>query len=173
MNHLPSGEPRMDELPAGVLAEVSEDARAVVCRWWADLTDKQRRQLLTAWDEQRETAFFSPLRGDTEAGVPVVIGGKFVPAENPFISPEWHADYFEYLLKNPELLVNEKQVFILGGVCTAHPEARAALEAGGIPAGFTCPRANVDCPMRKWLDRAPGCSLMLTGPVIGSGCKRG
>ena len=153
----------MDEMPADVLGRVAEDARAVVCRWWADLTDKQRGQLVAEWDERREMVFFTPEPGDCWEMLPVVIGGRFIPKEQPLVSPEWHADYFEYLLKYPELLVNApaERVFALG--CTAHPEARAALKAGCIPAGFTCPLANSECPMRKLLARAPGQSLVLTG----------
>ena len=50
----------MDELPADVLARVSEDAQAVVSRLWANLTDKQRGHLVAERDERRESQFFAP-----------------------------------------------------------------------------------------------------------------
>jgi hypothetical protein len=39
---------------------------------------------------------------------------------------------------------------------TAHPEARAALAAGRIPAEFRCPLRRAACPLR---DQAPGCDV--------------
>ena len=144
----------MDEVPADILARIADDARPVVRRWWAGLTAADRQAAVAAWDDEAQDRFFAPESGDSEP-IPVVLGGRFVPAEQPLVGPEWHADYFEYLLKYPELLLCEKPYFPIGGVCTAHPEARAALAAGCIPAGFQCPLASAECPMRRLLDKRP------------------
>lgn len=157
----------MDELPARILSRIADDARPVVQRWWASLTPTAREDSLTDRDERRETGVFAPQEGDRWEQVPVVIGGRFVPAEHSqLVGPEWHADYFDYLLKYPELLLNEKREIRTGGVCTAHPEARATLAAGCIPAGFVCPLGSDECPMRKLLSQRPNQTLQLTPPSI-------
>lgn len=155
----------MEELPAYILERISEDARPVVLRWWTDLTSPQRQTALGDWDQRRDKNFFTPQSGDGEEQIPVVIGGRFVPAEQPLLNSEWRGDYFEYLLKNPELLLTQElhRTFHL---CRAHPEARAALAAGYIPAGFTCPFDSADCPMRRILAESPGDSFQLIGPII-------
>jgi hypothetical protein len=132
------------------------------------LSERERQDLLATWDERQESAFFTPEAPDTWDELPVVIGGRFIPAENPFIAPEWHADYFEYLLKYPELMLMEKPTRPLALGCIAHPEARETLRSGCIPAGFTCPLENADCPMRQLLAREPGHSFQLVGPVVGN-----
>lgn len=154
----------MDELPADLLARIAAEARPAVERWWAGLSADDRRDALAAWDEAARDRFFAP-SPDALGPVPVVIGGRFVPAEQPLVGAEWHADYFEYLLKYPELLlVNEVQLRTFHIGCTAHPEARAALAAGCIPAGFVCPLGSTDCPMRRMLAESPGQSIQLVGP---------
>ncbi|WP_020475448.1 BTB/POZ domain-containing protein [Zavarzinella formosa] len=157
----------MDEFPAEMMARISEQARPVVWRWWDGLTPAEREEAVADWDERREAGFFAPLPGDCWDQIPVVIGGRFVPAEqSQLVGPEWHADYFEYLLSYPELLLNEKRPLRTFGICTAHPEARSALASGCIPAGFVCPLASAECPMRRLLAGSPGQSLCLTGPVM-------
>ena len=155
----------MDELPADIWLRIAADARPVVCRWWSGLTDAERADAVAAWDEERQAAFFTPETGDIEP-LPVVIGGRFVPAEHPeLVGSEWQADYFEYLLKYPELLLPPPEYHI-GGVCTAHPEARAVLASGCIPAGFVCPLSSAECPMRPLLAKRPNQALHLTRPAV-------
>lgn len=156
-----------DELPSDILARIPADALPAVRQWWADMTPPARRFALTAWDPRREDSFFDPADGDDWDQIPVVIGGRFVPPEQPLVGPEWHADYFEYLLKYPELLLDHEPFTPIGGACTTHPEARAALASGCVPAGFACPLGLAECPLRRLLDREPGRSLRLSGPVLG------
>jgi hypothetical protein len=146
----------VDEVPADILARVGDDALPAVRRWWTDLSAADRQAAVVAWDDEARDRFFAPLADDTLEQLPVVIGGRFVPAEqSQLVGPEWHADYFEYLLKYPELLLCELPYYPVMGVCTAHPEARAVLAAGCIPAGFVCPLSSVECPMRQLLAKTP------------------
>lgn len=154
----------MDELPAEILGLVADDARRVVQRWWPNLSAAERGEMLTAWDEEQEEAFFSPASDDTPDRLPIVIGGRFIPAEEPLVDPEWHEDYFECLLNHPELLLAEQPYIRLGGVCTTHEKARAALLSGVIPTSFECPLGLAECPMRRLLAKAPRHSSLLTGP---------
>ena len=157
----------MEELPAEILERISDSALPIVRLWWESLTSDQRHAAISDWDSQQEQQFFTPQSGDDSEQLPVVIGGRFVPPEQPLFATEWHADYFEYLLKYPELLLIKdpiRRTFHLG--CRAHPDARAALAAGRIPAGFTCPFDSADCPMRRILAESPGDTFQLTGPVL-------
>jgi hypothetical protein len=64
-------------------------------------------------------------------------------------------DFYEYLV-NHEVILDDGRT---DHICSAHPEARAALTAGRIPADFRCPRAQASCPMRALLNAAPGCDV--------------
>jgi hypothetical protein len=156
----------MVEIPGYILRRIADDARPVVLQWWACLDSKDRNDTLAAWDEQKTNRFFVSQTGDSAEKLPVVIGGRFVPAEQPLVGPEWQADYFEYLLKYPELLLCELPHIPIGGVCTAHLDARLALTVGAISSEFVCPLASDECPMRHLLRRKPNQTLYLTGPII-------
>lgn len=80
---------------------------------------------------------------------------RFVEPDEPAEEP---GDFYEHLV-NHEVTLDDGPVF---HICTALPEARAAIRAGRIPAGFVCPRAAADCPMRRLLGRRPGHDLQLS-----------
>lgn len=83
---------------------------------------------------------------------------RFVEPDEPAEEP---GDFYEHLV-NHEVTLDDGPVF---HICTALPEARAAIRAGRIPAGFSCPRAigpSSGCPMRRLLDRRPGHDLQLS-----------
>jgi hypothetical protein len=67
-------------------------------------------------------------------------------------------DFYEYLV-NHEIYIDDGPKF---HICTAHPDARAAVAAGHIPAAFRCPRDEGECPMRSLLDLSPGRDVHLT-----------
>jgi hypothetical protein len=93
--------------------------------------------------------------------------GRFVDAarcDEPCDDLDASDDLYEYLV-NHELSFEGGRRY---HICSAHPEARAALRAGRIPAGFRCPLANEACPMRAILRRAPGCDVRLS---IGRRCS--
>lgn len=152
----------MEELPVNVLSRINQNAQPVVLRWWAELNAADRQAAIAAWDDEARDRFFTANPEDHDP-LPVVIGGRFIPAESPLMSPEWQADYFEYLLNHPELVLSNVVQIKRFGICTAHPDALAALKAGCIPVTFSCPFHSPDCPMRQLLDQCPNQSLQLTG----------
>jgi hypothetical protein len=111
-----------------------------VTRWWQGLGPAERRAL----------------RRDAGRPPPGVVA-RFVEAGDEPDS-DGAVDFYEYLV-NHELVFADERVF---HICSAHPEARAVLAAGYLPAGFRCPRADATCPMRAVLDQAPGCSVRLS-----------
>lgn len=70
----------------------------------------------------------------------------------------WHDDFYDYLV-NHEVYILREQPF---HICTQHPQARAAIQAGTIPADYACPLARQDCPMRSLTARFPGAALRLS-----------
>jgi len=151
----------MDQVPANILVKIAEDARPIVRRWWEGLSEKDRRAVTTAGDEPVQNRFFTPEPGDSKP-MPLILGGRFGPREQPVIGSEWHADYFEYLLNYPELLLNEEPYYPIGRICIAHEQARAELATGCIHTDFVCPFSSTECPMRHLLAQKPGHSLHLT-----------
>lgn len=142
----------MDELPPDLLAALPAGAGPVAQRWWASLTETDRRRVAGLWDERLEVSFFSP-QADADGcvdewdQVPAVSGGRFVPSDNDGRT-EWSPGYFEHLLQHPELVLAYEpptRTFHIG--CTRHAAARACLSAGGVPAGFTCPVGARPCPL--------------------------
>jgi hypothetical protein len=143
----------MIEFPADLLAAIPPGSVAVAQRWWSTLSDDQRRQVAGLWDERLEVRFFTPQRD--EAGrlddwedVPVVRGGRFIPADDAWGLAEWGPGYFEHLLQHPELMLlwqPAERTFHIG--CTRHPAARDCLETGSVPVTFTCPASSRSCPL--------------------------
>jgi hypothetical protein len=120
----------------------------LVAAWWAGLADRDRAQLADLCDPRQDECFFG-VAPEAASPVPVVIGGRFVPADDTTGWPEWHADLFDHLLCNPELVLVAPPVVRTFHICTRHEAARAVLEAGRIPADFRCPLSLEDCPMRR------------------------
>jgi hypothetical protein len=67
-------------------------------------------------------------------------------------------DFYEYLV-NHEICIDDGPKY---HICSAHPDARAAVGAGYIPAGFRCPRGEKECPMRSLLALCPGRDVRLS-----------
>ena len=135
------------------------------------LPEAARAEVAGLWDERRDSCGFAFPDGPDGAGrcrrVPVVVAGLFRDPDEPG-DDRWRADYFEYLLKYPDLLLIQEPIrrtFHFG--CTAHPAARAVLAAGTIPADFACPLDPADGPMRAMLAACPGHSLRLVAlPLV-------
>ena len=126
-------------------------ARPVAERWWASLSDADRRRVAGLWDERLEVRFFAPQpdpagRLDAWDGVPAVRGGRFVPHDDDGRG-EWSPGYFEHLLQHPELVLAYEPPLLTFGICTQHAEARACVAAGVVPTDFACPLAEADCPL--------------------------
>jgi hypothetical protein len=142
----------MDDFPADLLAVLPPGSSDVARQWWAALPVEDRNRVAQLWDERVEVQFFTPQENESGAvddweQVPTVCGGRFVPSDNDGRA-EWQPGYFEHLLQHPELVMayeSERRVFYLG--CTQHPAARKCLADGNVPANFTCPLRDTNCPL--------------------------
>lgn len=103
---------------------------------------------------------------------PAGVVARFVDAERLAEDGDENVDFYEYLV-NHELWLEDGRGF---RICSAHPEARALLRRGRIPATFECPRATTECPMRALLDAANGLNVRLSrarGSSSGEECANG
>jgi hypothetical protein len=115
-----------------------------ITRWWGALPPTVRRSV------RRDG-------GRPPAGVVA----RFVEAgegSEDDANGEGVVDFYEYLV-NHEIAIDDGPRY---HICSAHPEARAVVAAGHIPATFRCPRGEAACPMRALLNHAPGCDVRLS-----------
>ena len=113
-------------------------------RWWQQLAPAERRSL----------------RRPRERRSLQVIGRFVEPGEGQGEgeATDGLIDFYEYLV-NHELVLDTGRTF---HICSAHPEVRAVVSSGLVPATFRCPRAAEVCPMRRLLSEQPSCDLRLT-----------
>jgi hypothetical protein len=126
--------------PAQLTKRLSPEQTTDVDRWWQELAPAERWAL-------RPNAGRPPAR----VVVRFVVAGEAELEEGDAST----SDFYEYLV-NHEVILDDGRCY---HICSAHPEARAALAAGRIPAEFRCPFARPTCPMRSLLDEAPGCDV--------------
>ncbi|HEY8505756.1 MAG TPA: hypothetical protein VIL46_14320 [Gemmataceae bacterium] len=164
----------MVELPGGIVRAVPEDARPAVQRWWASLPEAERQEVASLWDERREVYFFAPQandagRADDWEQVPAVAGGRFVPHDDSVRMEEWLEDWQEYVSGHEELVLLPRVVVVFRTfhICRAEPAAREVVASGLLPAGFRCPAAAEDCPMRRVQRVAPNQGLHLAPAASG------
>lgn len=106
--------------------------------WWEGLSEKDRR-----WLRQR-------LRYRDD-----VVVARFVePGTEDDPVP---SDFYEYLVNHEVYLEDGRQFRI----CSAHPQARAALERGAVRHDFRCPRGEGACPLEQLLAQRPGHDCVL------------
>lgn len=147
----------------------------------AHLSDAEARETETWWNELSEEAkielnqlYNNVESGDKEAEengvelIPIAVYGEFVEEEGSkrreWVNNDyWRQGFVEYLFNHEYNLkvLYGGQRFYLGGTCQAHPKARKALKSGFVPADYTCPYQDKNCPMRKLLSKQPGKSLRL------------
>jgi hypothetical protein len=156
----------MNELPPDLLAALPEGAGTVAERWWASLSQEDRRRVAGLWDERLEVRFFAPQADaagcvDGWDQVPAVRGGRFVPSDDDGRG-EWGPGYFEHLLQHPELVLAYEPPRRTFHICTQHAAARACVAEGVVPVGFVCPVGSASCPMR------PLRGARLTRPITGT-----
>ncbi|CAN5925686.1 hypothetical protein BH11MYX4_BH11MYX4_14210 [soil metagenome] len=109
-------------------------------RWWQQLAPAERRSLRRPRERRS-----------------LQVVGRFVEPGEGDASDET-TDFYEYLV-NHELVLDTGRTF---HICSAHPEARAVVSSGVVPATFRCPRAAEVCPMRRLLSERPSCDLLLS-----------
>jgi hypothetical protein len=144
----------MDEFPGQLLDGLSSADRTMVAAWWAELPDATRSQVADLYDPSRDNCFFGVAPGDTATHLPKVIGGRFIPRDEAACWAEWHAELFDYLVCNPELVFVTPPVVRTFHICTHHKAAHAVLEARRIGSDFECPLGLKRCPMRHLLSAA-------------------
>jgi hypothetical protein len=93
----------MREIPPPLLKHLPLDAKETVAHWWAGLSDTQQSDLSELYDKRQDTCFFGMIKEELQAPVPKVIGGKFIPTDDAAVWDGWCAEYFDYLMSNPEL----------------------------------------------------------------------
>jgi len=106
--------------------------------WWQGLSVQDRRLLRRR------------LRSRDE-----VVVARFVETDGDDLPLP--SDFYEYLVGH-EVYLEDGRTF---HICSAHPQARAAIEQGLIPRDFLCPRAEASCPLRQLLAERPGLSCLL------------
>lgn len=152
----------MTQIPADLLAALTDGAGPVAEGWWATLSEADQSRLAELWDERLEVKFFTPQQDDEGCvdgweEVPTVRGGRFIPPDDDG-KAEWQPGYFEHLLQHPELVLAyepQARTFHIG--CTRHAAARSCLKNGEVPIGFVCPVGQARCPLEAlrgaWLTR--------------------
>ena len=142
----------MDGPPSDLLAVLPEGTASLAERWWATLSEAERRRIAGLWDKRLEACLFSPQADATGCidgweQVPAVRGGRFVPHEND-VQEECGPEFFERILEDPNLVLAYEaahRTFHIG--CTKHEAARACMASGLVPAEFVCPGNSDSCPM--------------------------
>ena len=154
----------MDRIPATLHAPSAPSDNTGVARWWAGLSDKQCGECVGLWDPRHDFCTHALTAEDDGQPawrkLPLVVG-RFTDPDDSSDGDDWRPDHFEHLLSHPEIWPLEADPWQVGGVCTRHEAARAALRAGHILAGFVCPLAATDCPMRRLLALLPGRDVRL------------
>lgn len=126
-----------NDLPKTIVETLSPEQLERATEWWHTLTAEDRRAL-------------RPVVGPRG----VLVGRYVEPGEED----NDHVDFYEYLVAH-ELFLEDGPTF---HICTAHPDARAAVADGRIPSNFRCPFASETCPMRAMLAAEPGRDLVFT-----------
>ncbi len=131
-------------LPVRLVSRLSLAQARDVGRWWNALAEADRRGLSAG------------CRPRTSEGPRVV--ARYV--DDAVTDDDDETDFYEFIV-NHELAFASGEGF---RICSAHPEARATLSSGHVPASFVCPLGRASCPMRTMLDAAPraGCSVQLS-----------
>ncbi len=134
-------------LPEMLREAMADFGMGAVEGWWSDLDDSARDQVIQLW---RETSFGQSCEA--------FVSARYVEnGEEEDDEALWNRDFYEYLVNHEAFSYQLRRYHI----CTAHPKARAAVEAGFIPATFLCPLEEEQCPMRLLLRAAGGRSVKL------------
>lgn len=157
--------------PAALLADLPAEEQERAGAWWASLGPAARTEFLQLWDERSDD---TSLYGVVADGcirwheLPLELHGSLLDDEDPngrLERREGRQALLEYISNHDDI-----GFFFLDGktfhICRAHPEARARIRAGLIPASFTCPLAERDCPMSAILAEAGGCSVRLEAALV-------
>ena len=125
--------------------------------WWLRLSDDEKTELLTSWDDRAEQTSLS-FDGTEWQELPIQLRGFF--AVDPLAKIEnemWTEQLQEWVTSHDDVVffLEERKFHI----CRAHPKARRVLETGVVPATFACPLGRQRCPLASAV--RPGCSIVL------------
>jgi hypothetical protein len=151
----------MNGIPPQLLDGLCSIDHPEVAAWWAALPQAAQREIGDLCAPEQEQQFVGSVAGHKARARPILIGGRFVPRDDTAGWQEWHAEYFEHLLCNPELVIWQPPIVRTFRVCTRHEAVRTVLAAGRLPANFQCPLEAEECAIRRILSLAPGESLRL------------
>lgn len=156
-------------LPEAMVSQLPAAALGVIQNWWAGLPEQSREELSVLWDARAASCEYALVQGSGSGpqweAMPIQVGVEFMPADDVVDEEAWPVDFYEYLINNPELAIHFNGCFF--HICTAHPQARAAVRAGVIEAGFRCPPKDEACRMETLLRHQPGCKAVLRGSRVG------
>lgn len=155
--------------PPQLLLGLNPQQQQEVAAWWQSVPLDMQAELAIFWDRQADSCVFSYVSEEADSQwqeLPILIGARFLPKdeiEEPDAS--WNIDLYEYLINHPELAIHHlNRTF---HICSAHPQARAAVAKGVISSNYVCPLAHDDCPMNNLLALSQG-----RGIAFFSLCKR-
>lgn len=138
-------EPRLsDSALTGLTADETTLARA----WWTTLDSALRHGLHSLWREWP----------DNHRKLEVQVVAEFTD-QAPADVQRWPTALCKYLVNHEARLADHGKNIT---ICTGHVKARQAIQAGFIPADFTCPLELPNCIMREALAMEPGRSLRLS-----------
>jgi hypothetical protein len=155
----------MEAIPAELLEALSTSDAKAIEKWWMELADGERTEIVCMWDARRDTCVWA--EGLDESGpqqlhgMLMVITARFHRPDEKTPDDDWRPDDIEYMMGRPEVYLWEPPQRVFGIGCTAHQAARSALMEGIIPADCSCPLHSPDRPMRKRLDLTPYHSIRL------------
>lgn len=154
----------MRNIPDTVLLAVLPEEIVSINQWWATLTSGAQEELVRLWDTRSDSCGFEYTLesdgGHSWTRIPMEIGAMYKRPEDAIKHDTWNQDLYEYIVSHPEVKVIAQFEGPKFHICRSHPQARAAIEAGIIPAEFACPFADEQCPMRALLAVAPGHSVV-------------
>jgi len=142
----------LSELPAQLGELLTEAGLRDVGRWWQELDLTARYEVFQLWTDC--------LAANEGQQIVAYVEGEFVEDEEMDSGGFWHQELYNYLV-NHELHFHNENHRHFFHACTQHPLAKAAIEAGRIPSGFTCGLDENACPMKRILMAAPGKSVRL------------
>jgi hypothetical protein len=124
----------------------------IVEAWWSKLPEKNMAELSALCDRRREAYFFDPPDESDAAGIPDVVGGRFLPNEDTRGWTDWRAELFDYLVCHPEFAEPQVvRIFHIG--CSRHLVSIGLREAIVAWSNLTCPFESNTCPMQSFWSR--------------------
>ena len=152
----------MEMMPGSLLESLDVSQRLEAEAWGSLLPDTARRDFTGMWDQRAEdTAWAGYLDGEHPVWqeLPIELVGELTDDDANFEHEELKQSLLEYINNHEEV-----QFFLVERsfhICRAHAAARKVLRQGYLPAGFTCPLGDSDCPMRAILLYAGGKSVVI------------